>query len=96
MLKLAMRSLVLLIATEAWSQGRPVSTALTCSGAAALVVSQGAVVLGTGTYTYDRYVSGPNYCVRGEPTEPAWVPTLDNPQCFVGYLCRRFQGRGSR
>ena len=96
MLKFAMTSLGVLIATDALAQGRPVSTTLTCSRAAGLVASQGALVLGTGVYTYDRYVSGPNYCVRGEPTEPAWVPTLDNPQCFVGYLCRRLHGRGSR
>ena len=96
MLKFAMMFPVLLIGCDAWAQGRPVSTTLTCSRAAGLVASQGAIVLGTGVYTYDRYVSGPNYCVRGEPTEPAWVPTLDNPQCFVGYLCRRLYGRGSR
>jgi hypothetical protein len=91
MLKFAMTSLLLLMGSEAWAQSRLVSTTLTCSRAAGLVASQGAGVLGTGTYTYDRYVSGSNFCVRSEPTMPAWVPTLDNPQCFVGYLCGRFQ-----
>ena len=95
MLRFAVTSLVLLIGSEAWSQGRPNSTTITCSRAAGLVASQGAVVLGTGVYTYDRYVSGPNFCVLGETTEPAWVPTLNNPQCFVGYQCRqRFQRSG--
>jgi hypothetical protein len=96
MLNSAMTSLLLLMGSDAWAQGRPVSTTLTCARAAGLVASQGAIVLGTGVYTYDRYVSGPNFCVRGEPTEPAWVPTIDNPQCFVGYLCRRFQGPSNR
>jgi hypothetical protein len=97
MLKFAMTSLLLLMGSEAWSQGRPVSTTLTCSRAAGLVASQGAVVLGTGVYSYDRYVSGSNHCGLGETTEPAWIPTVDNPQCFVGYQCRqRFQRQSSR
>jgi hypothetical protein len=97
MLKFAMMFPVLLIGSDAWAQGRPVSTTLTCSRAAGLVASQGAIVLGTGVYTYDRHVSGPNFCVLGGTIEPAWVPTADNPQCFVGYQCRqRFQRQSSR
>jgi hypothetical protein len=97
MLKLVMTFLALLVGADAWSQGRPVSTTMTCSRAAGLIALQGAVVLGTGVYTYDRYVSGPNFCALGETTEPAWVPTVDNPQCFVGYQCRpRFQRQSSR
>jgi len=97
MLKFVLTFLVLLIVTEARSQGRPVSTALTCSRAAGLVGSQGALVLGTGVYTYDRYVSNQRFCVLGETTEPAWIRTVDNPQCFIGYQCRqRFQRQSSR
>jgi hypothetical protein len=96
MLKIAMTSLLLLMGSEAWSQGRPVSTTLTCARAAGLVASQGAVVLGTGVYTYDRYVRGPNFCVRSETAEAAWVPTVNNAQCFVGYQCRQgFQRQSS-
>jgi hypothetical protein len=89
MLKFAIAFVALLIVTEARSQGRSVSTAITCSRAAGLVSLQGAVVLGTGVYTYDRYVSGPSFCLLSETTEPAWIPTVDNPQCFVGYQCRQ-------
>ena len=89
MLRLAVTSLALLIGTEAWSQGRPNSMTITCSQAAGLVASQGAVVLGAGVYTDDRYVSGPSFCVQGAATEPAWIPTFDNPQCFGGYQCRQ-------
>jgi hypothetical protein len=97
MLKIATTSLLLLMGSEAWAQGRPVSTTLTCSRAAGLVASQGAVVLGTGVYTYDRYVSSSSSCTLGETIEPAWVPTVDNLQCFVGYQCRqRFQRQSSR
>jgi hypothetical protein len=97
MLKIATTSLLLLMGSKARAQGRPVSTTLTCSRAAGLVASQGAVVLGTGVYTYDRYVSSSSSCVLGETIEPAWVPTVDNSQCFVGYQYRqRFQRQSSR
>jgi hypothetical protein len=76
MLKIATTSLLLLMGSEARAQGRPVSTTLTCSRAASLVASQGATVLGTGVYTYDRYVSSSSSCVLGEIAEPAWVRPL--------------------
>jgi hypothetical protein len=95
MLKVAVILSLLLIGAEAWFQSRPVSTTMGCARAAGPVASQGAVVLGTGRYTYDRYVSGANFCALGEAIEPAWVPTADNPQCFVGYQCRlRTQPQG--
>jgi hypothetical protein len=36
MLKFAMTSLLLLMGSDAWAQGRPVSTTLTCARAAGL------------------------------------------------------------
>ncbi len=81
-------------ATVAVAQTRPSTPSLPCARAAALVQAQGAVVLGTGVYTYDRFVSGSNHCVYGEFAEPAYVPSADTPQCFVGYRCRpRFRFR---
>ena len=95
MLKLAVVAPLLLMATDAWSQSRPLTTNLSCARAAGIVSAQGAAVLSTGTYTYDRYVSGSNFCGLGETIEPAWVPTADNPQCFVGYQCKtRTQRQG--
>src|SRR5215213_4591005 len=72
----------------ALAQVGPSSRALTCEAARQIVASRGAVVLSTGPYAYDRYVSSSQFCVRGETTEPAWIPTADTPQCFVGYRCR--------
>jgi hypothetical protein len=81
--------LCLCLATSAaTAQTRPSSVEMPCARAAALVQSRGAIVLGTGGYTYDRFVTGANFCLYGEFTEPAWVPSADNPQCFVGYRCR--------
>jgi hypothetical protein len=77
------------IATAAVAQPRPSTPSLPCARAASLVQTQGAIVLGTGDYTYDRFVSGGNFCLVGERTDPAWVPSADNLQCFVGYRCRQ-------
>ena len=61
---------------------------MSCSQAAGLVASSGAIVLGTGGYTYDRFVTDERFCLRSETTDPAWVAAGDTPQCFVGYRCR--------
>ena len=86
-----------LSAGAALAQAGPVARSMSCQNARAIVASRGAVILSTGPYAYDRYVSGSQFCVRGETTEPAWVPTADTPQCFVGYRCRdtdlEFSGR---
>jgi hypothetical protein len=85
--------LVALLAGAALAQERPQSPALTCAQASALVQSRGALILGTGGYTYDRYVSSQASCQVDEFAEAAFVPTRDNPQCQAGYRCR---GRTSR
>jgi hypothetical protein len=61
---------------------------MTCNQARQIVASRGAVVLGTGTYTYDRYVRDRAYCEINETIQVGVVPTRDTPQCPVGYLCR--------
>jgi hypothetical protein len=79
------------------AQSRPDTTRMSCAAARALVMRQGAIVLGTGRSLYDRnapplfdrYVNSQAYCKRDEVTEPAFVPTADNPQCFLGYTCRQ-------
>jgi hypothetical protein len=70
------------------AQPRLSTTAMSCNQAASLVSSRGAIVLGTGGYTYERFVSDHRFCLRTETTEPAWVGSGDTPQCFVGYRCR--------
>ncbi len=65
----------------------PTTAPPTCAGLAALVKSQGAVVLGDNPRTYQRYVRDQTFCAYQQVASPAWVPTADNPQCFVGYTC---------
>jgi hypothetical protein len=60
---------------------------MSCAQTRGLVARSGAIVLGTGTHTYDRYVRSINFCQINETLEPAWVPTADTPQCPVGYRC---------
>lgn len=75
-------------ATCAVAQVRPSAPGMSCAAAARLVASRGAVVIGTGTHTYDRYVLDGRFCGFEETTEPAWVRTADTAQCFIGYRCR--------
>jgi hypothetical protein len=82
-----------LAAGEAFSQARPLSTRMSCRQAAGLVFARGALVLGTGLHTYDRYVRDRSFCAITEITEPGFAPTLDDPQCFVGYTCKEPTGR---
>jgi len=77
----------ILAAVPALAQPRPSTVSRPCAASQALVARSGAIVLGTGRYTYDRYVIDQGFCAVGEYTEPAWVPSIDNPQCFVGYRC---------
>jgi hypothetical protein len=77
-----------LIPTCAQAQARPSTVTMTCAQAARLVTSQGAIVLGTGGSTFDRFVTDRRFCAINQTTEPAWVPAADNLQCFVGYRCK--------
>ncbi len=74
-------------AAGAHAQQRPFTPRLACGQAQQIVAANGAVVLGTGTYTYDRYVRDRSFCQHNETTEVAFVPTRDTPQCPV-YRCR--------
>jgi hypothetical protein len=70
------------------AQQRPSTLNMTCEQARQLVFSRGAIVLSTGTYTYERFVRDVSFCLRTEMTEIVWAPTRDTPQCPVGYRCK--------
>lgn len=88
MKKLALVLALSAIATSVHAQQRPMTPGLACAQAQQLVLRNGAIVLGTGTYTYDRYVRDLSFCQHDESLEAAWVPTRDTPQCPVGFRCR--------
>lgn len=89
-------AMVLAGLAPALAQPRVSTTGLPCGQAQAIVQSQGAVVLGTGGATYDRFVASQAFCERDETTRPAFVPTLDTPQCPVGYRCVQAERRPGR
>lgn len=79
---------VLGLTGAAQAQGRPQSPTLSCAANRQSVLANGAIVLGTGGYTYDRFVAHRGFCQFDEFADPAWVPARDTPQCFVGYRCK--------
>jgi hypothetical protein len=86
-----------LLATAALPQARPMVPNIPCAEARRIVYSQGAAVLSTGPFTYDRFVSASAFCALGEKTvEPAWERALDTPQCFIGFRCRTGPFRQNR
>ena len=75
------------LSAPAQAQRRPDTTAMSCAAAQALVARSGAIVLGTGGSTYDRFVRHRGFCTPSESTEPAFVRSADSPACFVGDRC---------
>ncbi|CAA2107478.1 hypothetical protein MBUL_04180 [Methylobacterium bullatum] len=68
---------------------------MTCPQARAVVSRSRGIVLGTGGSTYDRFVRDRGACEVTEITIPAYAPTRDTADCFIGYRCRE-PGRGDR
>lgn len=89
MIKVALSFGLTLMTATALAQPRPSTLNLSCSAARSLVAARGAVVLGTGPSTYDRFVRDWGFCDRFQTTEPALERTADSPQCFIGYRCKQ-------
>jgi hypothetical protein len=73
----------------AQAQTRPSTVTMPCNAIRQLVLTRGAIVLGTGGYTYDRFVRDETFCAIGEYARQAFVPSVDTPSCFVGYRCKQ-------
>lgn len=78
---------LIFLSTGALAQVGPSTTGRPCADDRGLVSSRGAIVLSTGQYTYGRFVRDARYCQVDQYPQPAYVPSDDNPQCFVGYRC---------
>ena len=74
-------------AAPAAAQGRPSTTSMSCAQAQATVRNAGAIVLGMGPDLIERFVISRAYCTPSERTKPAWAPTRDDRQCFIGFRC---------
>jgi hypothetical protein len=76
-----------ILSGAALAQPRPSTTQMSCGQAKALLQSQGAAVIGTGGYTFDRFVVSRAYCEPTQTMRPAFVPAADTPACMIGYTC---------
>nr|WP_249729848.1 hypothetical protein [Chelatococcus sp. YT9] len=69
---------------SAFAQAQVQASRESCAALQNLVQRQGRVIIGTGPYLYDTYVTN---CAPRQSQVPAYLSTRDNPQCFVGYSC---------
>jgi hypothetical protein len=83
----AVAAIPLLAAQDALA-ARPDTRAMTCAAAQEMVRRAGAVVMTTGRWTYERIVASVRYCDYQEEAVLFVAPTLDNPRCRVGRICR--------
>jgi hypothetical protein len=70
------------------AQARTDARRLTCAQAQTLIRQQGAAVLTTGQYTYERFVSDHRFCDGNKEARPARTPTRDDPSCRIGNVCQ--------
>ncbi|MEO9613371.1 MAG: hypothetical protein ABJG86_09445 [Nitratireductor sp.] len=86
---LVLTSLVALAATPAAAIARYQSEALDCGQAQAILEREGAAIFryrskrNPSLTLYDRYVLHGGYCGWDEYAANGWIPTRDDPQCFV-------------
>ena len=86
-MKIRIAAALILAATPAVAQARPSSTTMTCQQTVRLIQARGALVLGTGGITYDRFLGDRSFCEPTEIAKRAFRPTRDNPNCLIGYTC---------
>ena len=86
-------SSALFVSSAALAQSRPSTTNMSCAQAQATVQSAGAIVLGMGDFSYDRFVRNEGFCAREEMGVPTWAPTRDVALCVVGFVCESRAGR---
>lgn len=84
---IALTLVLVLNAGIAAAQTRPSTVTRPCAASQRDVQTNGAIVLGTGGFTYDRFVRDRSFCLRDEVLKPAWVQSRDSEACFVGYRC---------
>jgi hypothetical protein len=92
MLRLVCAVASIFATAAALAQPRPMLSGARCGSVRALLAARGALILGTGPDTFDRFVSDARSCEASEAAEPAIEQTADNPQCFVGFRCKARTG----
>ncbi len=85
---LALSLMLVAVSDAALAQSRLSTVNRSCAANRQTVAASGAVVLGTGGPTYDRFVRDRSFCAQGEFVEPAYVPSRDSNACLIGYRCK--------
>lgn len=87
--KIAATFATLIVSTSlASAGGRPDTRSMTCAQAQSFVQQNGAVVMATGDYTFDRFVTTQAYCLLEETAKIIYAPTLDAAECPVAFYCK--------
>ena len=81
----ALMTLVVQGPVPALAQSSPPT--ISCGQARAMVATNGAAVVRSSRFIYDRYVTDVRFCARGQSTQAAFIDTTDNPYCPVGFTC---------
>lgn len=89
MLKGAITLALFMVVSGAQAQTRPSTVDIPCQASRQLVFARGAIVLGTGGATYDRFVRDRSFCDVTEYAQSAYVPSPETPRCFIGYRCKQ-------
>lgn len=78
---------VVFSATAATAAPRFDSRNMSCDEAIGALRDSGAAVVTYGPGLYKRFVATRGYCDRSDRFRPGFVPTYDDDQCPIGYLC---------
>ena len=73
-----------LLATSALADAPTIS----CAQAKAQVAANGAAVVHSSRFIYDRFVTDRRFCAVTQTTRPAFIETTDAAFCPVGYRCQ--------
>jgi hypothetical protein len=92
----AVMAVTVLTVSPVFAQSRANTTQISCQVARGIVSANGSAVLNTGPNSYDRYVRDQSACFPLQTTRPAWVPSADTAQCFVGYTCQERERSSTR
>jgi hypothetical protein len=84
---LSVTALVLPLAIPVLAVAQSAPPIISCGQARSMVMSNGAAVVRSSATIYDRYVSDIRFCARGETTKAAFIATIDNGYCPVGFRC---------
>ncbi len=85
MLRFAAVVFALLAATPAFA--RPDARTMTCASLNALIAREGAVVVTTGDFTFERFVASFQFCDSQTMLKSAYQATADDRRCVVNSVC---------